>query len=56
MARSLDDLRQAIRTVIGITVTPFDEQGRIAEAAYQSLVSRTVGAGITATGARQSST
>lgn len=44
----LDDVKAALTTVIGITVTPFDENGRVDTDAYRRLVRRTVDGGITA--------
>jgi len=38
----------AIRTVIAIAVTPFDEDGRIDEEAFRSLIARTASAGVSA--------
>lgn len=46
MSSSFDDLRQAVRTVVGITVTPFTESGEVDEAAYLRLVSRAVRGGL----------
>lgn len=48
MTRSLDELRDATRTVVGITVTPFSEDGEIDEASYRRIVTRAVDGGIVA--------
>lgn len=41
----MDDLRQALKSVVVITVTPFDGEDRLDEKAYGALVSRVVDAG-----------
>lgn len=46
MSRSLDDLRSAVSSVVGITVTPFSEDGGIDELRYRELVTRTIKAGV----------
>jgi 4-hydroxy-tetrahydrodipicolinate synthase len=48
MRRSLGELREAIRTVVAINVTPFTDDGRIDESSYRELLLRAVDAGVTA--------
>ena len=48
MPRSLGELRDAIRTVVAINVTPFTDDGRIDEASYRRLLVRAADAGISA--------
>lgn len=44
----LDDVREALRSVVAIPVTPFDDTGGFDEPAYAALVTRLVTAGVTA--------
>jgi 4-hydroxy-tetrahydrodipicolinate synthase len=44
----MDDLSRQLRTVVAITVTPFDDAGRPDEAAYTRIVERMVGQGVRA--------
>ncbi len=46
MPRSLGELRDAIRTVVAINVTPFTDDGRIDEPSYRHLLVRAADAGI----------
>ena len=48
MPRSLSELRNALRTVVAINVTPFAEDGSIEEARYRELLVRAADAGISA--------
>src|SRR5215213_1044138 len=48
MPRSLAELRDALRTVVAINVTPFTEDGRVDESHYCELVARAGDAGISA--------
>lgn len=41
-----NEVSEALRSVVAITVTPFDADGRIAEDAYAAVVARMVSAGI----------
>jgi 4-hydroxy-tetrahydrodipicolinate synthase len=45
---SIEQLRHALETVVGITVTPFDEQGEPDYQAYGRVVAHSVDAGVTA--------
>jgi len=44
----LEDVKNALAGVVGITVTPFDEAGAVDTAAYRRLVRRIVDGGVTA--------
>lgn len=46
MPSNLEQLRTDLCTVVGITVTPFLDNGQIDEDTYRALVSRAVGAGV----------
>jgi 4-hydroxy-tetrahydrodipicolinate synthase len=46
MHRSLDELREALRSVVAINVTPFAHDGRIDEVSYGDLVVRAADAGV----------
>jgi 4-hydroxy-tetrahydrodipicolinate synthase len=46
--RSLGELREALRTVVAINVTPFADDGSVDEAAYRALLVRAADAGIAA--------
>ena len=48
MQRSLGELREAIRTVVAINVTPFMDDGRIDESSYRALLVRAADAGVSA--------
>ena len=48
MQRSLGELRDAIRTVVAINVTPFDDDGRIDDTRYRALLARAADAGVSA--------
>lgn len=48
MLRPLGELREAVRTVVAINVTPFGDDGRIDEASYRRLVGRAADTGISA--------
>jgi 4-hydroxy-tetrahydrodipicolinate synthase len=42
----LEDVKRALRSVVMITVTPFDAAGEVDDAAYRSVLRRTLDAGI----------
>jgi 4-hydroxy-tetrahydrodipicolinate synthase len=42
----LEDVKRALRSVVMITVTPFDAAGEVDDAAYKSVLHRTLDAGI----------
>ncbi|MCW2916150.1 MAG: dihydrodipicolinate synthase [Actinomycetia bacterium] len=44
----LEDVREALRSVVAIPVTPFDDTGVFDEAAYAAVLTRLVTAGVTA--------
>ena len=41
-----DDVRDGLRSVVAITVTPFDDAGRLDETAYSAVASRVAEAGV----------